>query len=292
MTHKYFLYPISLIPLFFLLTSGALTSKIDFRISLPSVTKSVDGNYDARFTVHYSGVKIDFFSDVPLYISNDSIIIQGLMSDNTFREKGILNSQITIDLNNNGTAEDVFKVVFRANRYFIGDQPLEVLISPYKFSNYQVLSYFTENRNVKFNRIGKNGIPFTLHTINLKNKSATVGIGNKNIPLALLEFPNPGIQIFVLKITDSLSTKPSFSIAAGKNHVQYTNEPVFESQGDDMVASVWVVEKLGINEKNETTYTIPIKNISPPFAVHVLVNFSMENGIRLRTQPSITIVEK
>jgi len=274
--------------LFLIAITGLLAAQIrlSFKTSQLDIQKKGKSQYSVKFNVNYSDFIEGLFDDTRVPITTEGMVITGSIENLIINEMDFLYSQNNIDLNGDGDFNDSHKLRKKSGKYYLGDTLLKPIISPRKFKDLTVYNYYSKSSDGMISKIGKKGKPFSVYNIDYRNNTATFGIGTRENPLVVENFPNPNVQVLVVKKVDSIRTSPPFSIAGEKNYITFTNEKIFEGEEDDRWnAIIWTVKPLILNKRKNTGFTFNISGISPPFAVIVFVNISLAQGIRLRTRP-------
>jgi hypothetical protein len=281
---------IPVILLIFLIHPLFSYGKIHMKVSSLYVEKTGTGTYRIETSIEQRGLIKELFEDTGVIIPVEEMVISGNFTDR-INEKNFLFAGIDLDLNNDGDSDDTFSIYKKSGKVFIEKQEIQQLILPKLYKRLQGISYFDSRKQPKLNKIGKKGKTFIVYSVDLKNRKITAGIGSKTNPVAFREFPNPCIQIILFKSIDNLSSKPSYRITGSKNHFLFTNEKIFENQADEWVSAVWSVREIDIKKPLKKKYIFTLTGITPPFAVMVIGNLSLEKGLRIRTLPVVRVVK-
>jgi len=265
--------------------------KFSFKISPLEVKKISGSRYSLNFSVRYSGITKELFEDAKVSIPIEKFIVTGIAPENKIVEKDFLYANFSYDLNNDNDLNDTYQVKIIGNKYYINTTEIKSVLSPVKYSNFSVFHYYNEDGSLRTNKIGKNGLEFILYSISKKNKMVYLGLGTKEKPVKIEEFPNPNIQILLIKESDSFKSGIKYSVGKEKNFYAYSNEQIIKDQEGDWYGIAYTLNPLVINSSNITSFNLSLNNISPPFAVIVYVNMALEKGLRLRTVPSSIIMK-
>ncbi len=279
-----------LIILIAITTSSYSQTKFLIKFSSIEINKINGNKYSVKFSIKHSGLIKQFFEDINVILTTEGLIIKGDIADNSLRENDFLYSQMNYDLNNDNDFNDIFQLTKRGRKYYYNGKPLRVIKSRSKFNNLYILN-FLENDNLRINRFSKNGIPFIIYDIDYDSKIITTGLYTKKQPIKIDEFPNPNVQIMVIKPVEKINSDIKFAIAGLKNYKIFSNEKIFKDQDDSWLGISWAAKSINIEKKNITEFKFTVNNISPPFAIKIYANLSMEKGICLRSRPALKIVE-
>lgn len=270
------------------------SSAVNFSVrALPAVVvKTGPGLYSAEIIVKTAGFTKDLFSDTPVILPLERFFITGPLEHGALTEKNILYSGISLDLDKNGAVDGIHRVTVKTNNTYMGEWRVEPVLSRKTFSNLRIYSYYRESGDARYSRIGKNGIPFILYDADPVIGTASLGIGGSDDLPRFREYPNPHIQIMVARVTERTDPDPAFAIEGVDNHLTRSNEKIFENQGDDWIALAWSIHPLVPGDEGTARISVTLKNLQPPFAVLSCVNASLERGIRLMSQRSVTLIER
>jgi hypothetical protein len=279
-----------LIILIFLIQPLFSYDTIHMKVSSLYVKKTGTGTYRVETSIEQRGLIKELFEDTGVIIPVEDKVISGNFADK-LNERNFLFAGIDLDLNNDGDSDDTFTIYKKSGRLFIEKQEIQQLILPKLYKRLQGISYYDRRKQPRLTKIGENGNTFIVYNANLKKRKITIGIGTKKKPVEFQEFPNPCLQIVVFKTIDNLSQKPSYRITGLKNHILFTNEKIFENQADEWISAVWGVKRIEIKNPLKKKYIFTLTGITPPFAVMMLGNLSLEKGFRIRTLPVIRVVK-
>ncbi len=265
--------------------------RIHMKVSSLYVEKTGPGTYRVETSIEQRGLIKELFEDTGIIIPIEDKVVTGNFPDNRITERNFLFAGINLDMNNDGDFDDTFSISKKTGRWFIDKMEIRQLLLPKLYKRLQGISYYYGNKQAKVYKIGEKGNTFIIYTVNSRDKRITIGIGTKNRPIQLREFPNPCIQICVFKPIDNFSQKPSYTIADLKNYMTFTNEKIFDDQGGEWLSAIWAVKKFDTTKSLQKKHIFTITGISAPFAVIIYGNLSLEKGLRIRTQPMVRIVK-
>ncbi len=254
--------------------------------------KTGPGTFRVETSLEQRGFMKELFEGTGVVIPIEEKIITGTFTGDRIKERNFLFAGINLDLNHDGDLDDTFTVSEKKGSLYIDALKIEQLLYPKLYKRLQGLSYYNSRKEPKIYKIGKEGTPFVVYSMDPKRKSITMGTGKKEQPVTFREFPNPCLQIIVFKTALNLSHKPSYRITGHTNYFLLSNEKIFENQGDEWVSAVWAVKKIDINRTEQEKYIFTISGIDPPFAVVVYGNLSLEKGFRIRTLPAVRMVKQ
>lgn len=244
------------------------------------VKKINKSSYSVTFKVTYSQFINILAEDCPVPMMNEKYLIQGPLKNSIINEEDTLYSGKRIDFNGDGDFKDSYRIFKSGKKYFIGKQRVQPIIFPEKvgrLSGYQ----YTDGKKPRITNLAEGGAQFCLYR--LTKRDALISFGDSSSPLKLLEFPNPNIQVSVIKTTDSFSTAAP-SISGSQNHITYTNEQLVSDQAGSWARIVWSVAPLNSRDSDSSTsFSAVVSNIEAPFVVSVRVNIATERGIRLQS---------
>ncbi|MCP4132105.1 MAG: hypothetical protein GY754_14110 [bacterium] len=288
---------IILLILFVIITTIPAYTKNSFldsiRVSVTgfSIKKKAKNNYSVNFTVTHKGLVKGYFDDAKILMTMEDMVITGPMPGKKISERNFLFAELNYDLNNDSDLKDSYFLRKKSGKYYLNRTPLKILMAPKKINKFSLLGYYDYNKKLLINRISSKGHPFTVYGVDYPNKKITVGLSRNNKKIPVKEFPNPSVQILVIKQVEALFEKPGYSISSEENFITFSNEKIFSDQMDNWTSTVWAVKALLPENRDKSNLTFSINNISPPFAVIVFVNLSLETGTRIRTSPFLRIVK-
>jgi hypothetical protein len=264
---------------------------LDVKTSQITVKKISANSYTLSFRISYDASLSSFLEESSFLMPAEEILIHGTVEDSSIHEQDFLFSQLNIDLNGDGDTLDIYPLIFKAGKYMLEKQRLQIVSYPYRYESYTGFQYFN-NASPRTNRITQKGKEFIVYAVSTGDKKMTVGLNLKDNAVAIEQFPNPAVQIAILKNHEDISSKPGFSIAGSKNYITFTNEKLLKDQADSWVAIVWTMLPVKITESGKTEFQAEISRITPPFTVMAVFNISPEKNIRLRSIPIYKEVEK
>jgi len=279
-------------PVFFIALLMALLSTtvlislepLNVKTSQIAVKKISANSYTLSFHISYDDSLSSFLEESSFLMPAEEILIHGIVEDSSIREQDFLFSQLNIDLNGDGDTLDSYPLTLKAGTYTLGKQHLQVVGYPYRYEGYTGFQYFN-GASPLTNRITPKGKEFIVYAVSTGDKKMIVGLNLKNNAVTLEQFPNPAVQIAILKNHEDISNEPGFSIAGSKNYTTFTNEKLLKDQADSWVAIVWAMLPVKLTESGKTEFQAEISRITPPFTVMAVFNISPEKNIRLRSIP-------
>lgn len=277
-----------------ILITNLLYSQEKFKIKvLPiEIKKSTANSYSAKFSVKYKGLYKVYFDDTTVPIPVEEMIIEGEFTNYEIKERDFLFAGVDIDINGDKDLDDFYKIKFNYNKYYINKYKLKGSFAVKKNSNYNFYKYFNNKNESLINSYGENGKSFLIYRIDYNSKKMIVGLNKGEKPLEIKQFPNPNIQIILMKPVESINKKVNFSIGTGPNFYAFSNEKIIPGNDDLWNGIAWIVKKIKINKDKRQEFKISLNNISPPFAIYVVPNLAMVKGIRIRMNPGVRLVIK
>ncbi len=278
--------------LFLLLSLPIIShSKLKFRMKVFPINAIKNGkNYTLSFNVRYKNIPKLLVENTPLIISTEDMLVHGKIINRTLKERNFLFAKLNVDLNGDNDFNDSFKAIYYRRNYYINNKKIHVLSSNKMVNNLSVMKYLSGSK-LSTSKISDNGKEILVYLINSFKQTTVVGFNRSKKSVSYDRFPNPAVQLMVIKTTESIQNKPTYSISGYKNYLTYSNDKVFDGQGDDWVTIQWMVKKIDLNKNGISRFTFTVTNITPPFAVIVIGNISVGDGIRLRSRPSVKIVK-
>ncbi len=282
---------IILLLLFYPLSKTYSDSKISFKPYINQISKTSKNIYSININIKYKGVMKEFFQDSKVLIFHEKYLISGKLKDRRITEYNILYSQINYDLNNDSDFNDSYTLIKKTKEFYIDKIKIKAIISKYLYNNFTIFNYY-DNNGLLLYKINAAANPFAVYSINYNSRTMTIGLGTEKDPVKIIEFPNPNIQILIIRTVEDISGSPKYVILNEKNRITFSNEKFFADQAGDWVSIVWAVKQIDINNSKLSKITFQVKGIKPPFAVIAFANISLVKGIRLRSSPSLKIYQK
>lgn len=270
--------------------SAPAASRRDFSFDIAGFTVEKKGSgYEVILVAAYRG-PATLFSDTRVPITTERLIVGG-PAHGRIAERDLLMSQLAFDLNGNGTTADEFAAAIMNGSLVVGATVIEPVVEQRTVNGMQLISYFDRSGKPRLYRLGSAGKPFMLYQ--LSGSNAIVALEQPGAPVALEKFPNPNVQVMVIKQQEGRFERPAYSVSPGRNIVTFSNEKFFPEQVDEWVGIIWTVAALPVDGgalRFPVTFTV--SGITPPFAVVAAINCALDEKERLRTPPRIRIVGK
>ncbi|HNV47349.1 MAG TPA: hypothetical protein PKJ16_09930 [Spirochaetota bacterium] len=262
-------------------------SSFSFTIDACTVKKAGAG-YGVDLRIAYRG-PATIFSGASVPITTERIVIAG-NAHGKILERDFLMSRFAYDINGNGNATDEFPAAIRNDTLVIGPTVLDPVLDRRTVNGMQLLSYFDRQGRARLYRIGQAGRPFVVYQ--LAGSNAVLGITTQEAPVSLEKFPNPNVQVMVVKMQERRFERPSYAIVGDRNFLTFSNERFFPDQTDEWVSIVWAVRDIDVSGGGTRfPVSFALSGIKPPFAVIAAVNCSVDDGVRLRTFPTLRMVD-
>ncbi len=269
-------------------TSAHSALKFKIKVTQIEINKISKNRYSINCTVDQSGLSKELFQDTSVILTDEKLRISGEIIDSVIRETDFLYAQINYDLNNDKDYNDIYKLVIKQGKYYYMGIPLQLIKSSRKFNGMDVL-HFLEKGKLRTNLFDKQGFPFIVDNIDNNSKILTAALPGEKNPIRIIEFPNPIVKVMVIKNVDSIKKKAAHSFPGDNSYITYSNEKFFNEKDNLWTSILWTAKPLNLKGSN-SIYNFSLNDISPPFAVKVLVLLSFERGICLRSEPSVKFI--
>ncbi len=269
-------------------TSAHSALKFKIKVTQIEINKISKNRYSINCTVNHTGLSKVLFEDTNVILTDEKLRISGEIIDSVIRETDFLYAQMNYDLNNDKDYDDIYKLGAKRGKYYYMGIPLQLIKSSRKFNGMDVL-HFLEKGKLRTNLFDKHGFPFIVDNIDYNSKILTTALPGEKNPIDIIEFPNPIVKIMVIKNVGNINKKAGHSFSGDKSYITYSNEKFFDEKDNLWTSILWTAKPL-ILKGSSSIYNFSLNNISPPFAVKVLVLLSFERGICLRSEPSIKFI--
>jgi hypothetical protein len=255
------------------------------------VKKTAAKSYSLSFSVKYKNLYKEYFEDSTVPIPVEKFIIEGELQNFIIKERDFIFAGIDIDLNGDKDFDDSYSLKYRYNNYYLDTYKIKISSTGKKYKNYYIYKYFDDKNWSSTNKIGEMGVSFIVSGINYYSKKMIISTNNGESPLEVQAFPNPNVQVILIKPVESLNKKIDFAIGNDKNYNCFSNEKIIPGNDDLWNGVAWVVKDLKISEAKKEQYKLNLNNIQPPFALFVVPNLSFEKGVRIKMDPGVYIAK-
>lgn len=253
-----------------------------------AVAKTGQSEYAASFTVRYPGLDESMVSGISVPMPLERYRVCGHIVEGTVREDDFLYAGISLDLNGDGDTADSFRLQKIRGVPYLGDAPVKTILSPYAYNGMSVYDY-SGSVEARTTQLPPSGAPFFVYSLDEKNGTICAGTGTVAEKVSISLEKNPCVRVEVLKPAQNRNMTPGFSIEGAANRVKFSNEKLFEGYEDSWNAVVWIALPVAVSDKNESSFRIKIRSISPPFAVRATACASIDNGVALQSMPAVHI---
>ncbi len=264
----------------------------NFKIKVSSIEikKNTKNSYSIKFSVKYKGLHKEYFDDTTVPMPVEELIINGEFLNYKIKERDFLFAGIDLDINGDDDLEDIYNIKYNNKNYYLDGYKLDTSTSVRKYNNSYIYKYFNDKNEPSINKFGEKGIPFIIYNIDYYSKRMVLGVNKGEKPVEIRTFPNPNIQVILMKPVDSINKKIDFSIGGETNYYAHTNEKIIPGNDDLWNGIAWIVKEMKINKNKKNFFQFTLSNITPPFAIYVVPNLTMEKGIRIKMKPRINIL--
>lgn len=256
-----------------------------------TVTGTSSGIYKAEIEITYSGITADLFEGTSVSYLHDHFMVTGPVQNNMINESDFLFAGINHDLNSDGDFSDSFMISQFRGVMSLDKVPLKPIISPYKYSNMNVLQFLEKGATMRTTRLLPQAEPFVVYEYKKEKNTITIGLGSKDRPLEIVDLSNPCLLVEVLRPVDNTGSKPAFTLSGGTPRITYTNEKLLKGYDDFWLVSQWVALPIDIKSGKSSPLTLSINNIEKPFVVRANGMMSLEKGVVLKSRPLVKVIK-
>jgi len=258
-------------------TSPIYPARSEIEISSCSISEVSPSEFILNYQIKNS-FDADSYSSFKVILPFEKYIVQGSISDGMIQEKDFLFSQINLDLNKNGSLNDLYKAHISNKALLIDNKKINSITKT--TSNYDVIIPFDNSKNFNTNKISNNGIPFTLRKISILPPEITIGFNDSGI----IEFKTYDNSVIMIEVITP--DKQNFLIDGETPFVGITNErDVTDGENFYRYAAV---KKVPINT-NSAKNGFKIGKISKPFSLRVTYFFSITENLILTNQKVLRV---
>jgi hypothetical protein len=263
-----------------ILTVKIYSAQNEIEISKCGISEISAGEFILSYDIKNS-FDTESYSSEKITIPLEKFIIQGNIENGLIHEKDFLFSRRNLDLNKNGSLNDLYQVKTIKNSLYINNQIINSITKT--TSNYTVLLPFDNSGKYNINTIDPKGIPFIIKDTSALPEEITIGL-NENDNIEFRKYDNNLLLIEV--ITQEKKDPAALFTGDATTHTGYTNEKVFTA-GENFYRYT-AVKKLSIN-KNSATGEFKIGKLQKPFSVRVTYYFSISENLIIMKQKILMV---
>lgn len=269
----------ALVPLF---SQG---SSPDISLKITKLSKISDSDYTIEYSVTYKGPDPEIFSSYSVYIPEETHIIEGIAENSAINERDFLFSRLNVDLNRNGSLEDIYTISANNGDIILNEVKLIPLYS--KAGNRIIFTPLTSSAESALNRAGRSGRPFTLHSYDRTSGEIIIGLAPDNGDVPFKKLPNAQAVIEIIHDTenpDSINT----SIDDARIFRGTTNEKIPDFTDDfhrpRITGTVHIPLKKGVS-----TGSFTVRNPEKPAFIRVTIYFAISARMSIFDRRTIMI---